>query len=235
MIELRWENIEIRFFELVDQIFSFRFFYATLLREPISRFLSEYLHTLRGATWLSERFSCSKARQLRNQTACWTSKYSPRISFIDSSMIFSSSDTNLTDFIFCPFNPAINRQTRMLSSASSMNCLSSSFTYSDLVDLSTAKKNLQSMEFFGLTEHLHLSQRLFERTSFCQVVSHCSFQSYLEQDFSNNQTRNYVQENLSEIDRKHLQQINSDDLELYQFAKNLFFQRTCQILGIACQ
>ena len=148
-------------------------------------------------------------------------------------MIFSS-DTNLTDFIFCPFNPAINRQTRMLSS-SPVNCLSPSFTYSDLFDLSTAKRNLQSMEFFGLTEHLHLSQRLFERTSFCQVVPHCSFQSYLEQDLTNNQTMDYFQQNLSQIDRRHLHQINSDDLELYQFAKKLFFERTCQILGIACQ
>ncbi len=143
-------------------------------------------------------------------------------------------DTNLTDFIYCPFNSAINRQTRMLSS-SITNCLSSSFTYSNLIDLKTAKKNLESMEFFGLTEYLHLSQRLFEQTKFCKLFQICSFQIYLEQDLTNNQTYDYLKQNLTFNDLNQLRQINSDDIELYQFAKKLFFQRTCQTLGIACQ
>ncbi len=91
------------------------------------------------------------------------------------------------------------------------------------------------MEFFGLTEYLHLSQRLFEQTKFCQLFSSCSFQSYLEQDQMNTQTIDYLKQNLTTIDLNHLHQINYDDIELYKFAKNLFFQRTCQILGIACQ
>lgn len=71
-------------------IFSFRFFYATLLREPLSRFLSEYLHTLRGATWLSERLSCQKARQLRNESACWKRKYYPtkKMNLLESTKSF---------------------------------------------------------------------------------------------------------------------------------------------------
>ena len=122
----------------------------------------------------------------------------------------------------------------MLSSPLNHNCLTSSFTYSNLIDLETAKRNLQSMEFFGLTEYLHLSQRLFEQTKFCQLFS-CSFQSYLEQDQSNTQTSDYLEQNLTTNDFNHLRQINHDDIELYKFAKKLFFQRTCQILGIACQ
>jgi hypothetical protein len=90
------------------------------------------------------------------------------------------------------------------------------------------------MEFFGLTEYLHLSQRLFEQTKFCQSFSTCSFQSYLDQDLSNNQTFDYLEKNLTFNDLNHLRQINSDDMELYEFAKKLFFQRTCQILRIAC-
>jgi len=122
----------------------------------------------------------------------------------------------------------------MLSS-SITNCLSSSFTYSNLIDLKTAKTNLESMEFFGLTEYLHLSQRLFEQTKFCKLFQICSFKNYLEQDLTNNQTNDYLEKNLTSIDLNHLRQINSDDIELYQFAKKLFFQRTCQTLGIACQ
>lgn len=143
-------------------------------------------------------------------------------------------DTNLTDFIFCSFNPAVNRQTRMLSSPLN-NCLSPSLTYSNLIDLQSAKQNLQSMEFFGLTEYLPLSQRLFEQTNFCKLFSTCSFQSYLEQDQTNNQTYDYLEQNLTTIDLNYLRWMNNDDIELYHFAKKLFFQRTCQILGIACQ
>ncbi|CAF0766918.1 unnamed protein product [Rotaria sordida] len=192
-----------------------KFIYATLLREPVARFISEYLHTLRGATWLSERLSCQKAQQLRNQSACW-------------------KNTNLTDFILCPFNSAINRQTRMLSSSIN-NCLSPSFTYSNLINIKTAKKNLESMEFFGLTEYLYLSQRLFEQTTYCKLYRTCSFQLYLEQNFLNNQTYDYIGKNLTSSDINHIRQINNDDIELYQFARKLFFKRTCQILGIACQ
>jgi hypothetical protein len=126
----------------------------------------------------------------------------------------------------------------MLSS-SITNCLSSSssssFTYSNLIDLKTAKFNLESMEFFGLTEYLHLSQRLFEQTKFCKLFQICSFKIYLEQDLTNNQTYDYLKQNLTFTDLNQLRQINSDDIELYQFAKKLFFQRTCQLLGIACQ
>lgn len=91
------------------------------------------------------------------------------------------------------------------------------------------------MEFFGLTEYLSLSQRLFEQTNFCKLYSQCSFQIYLQQDLTNNQTNDYLEKNLTLNEYNYLKQINSDDIELYKFAKKLFFQRTCQILGIACQ
>ena len=91
------------------------------------------------------------------------------------------------------------------------------------------------MEFFGLTEELSLSQRLFERTSYCRLQRMCSFQSYLEQDWSNNQTGDYLAKKLTALDIDRLRQMNSDDIELYQFARKLFFQRTCQTLAEACQ
>ena len=212
---------------------SSRFLYATLLREPVARFVSEYLHTLRGATWLSERLPCPKAQQLRNHYACWNSKTTARVFLLQPTSCLVFLGTNLTEFMNCPFNSAINRQTRMLSSSGNP-CLPS-VTYSNLVDLETAKRNLQSMEFFGLTEYLSLSQRLFERTSYCRLHRACSFQSYLEQDWSNNQTGDYLEGKLSASEIARLRQMNSDDIELYQFARQLFFQRTCQILAVACQ
>ena len=121
----------------------------------------------------------------------------------------------------------------MLSSP--MSDCSLNFYYENLIDLKRAKSNLESMEFFGLTEHLSLSQRLFETTKFCRSAVHrCSFQSYLEQNPKNDQTINFLQNNLTSTDLKRLRQLNSDDLELYEFARKLFFQRTCQMLGVAC-
>jgi len=211
--------------------FPFRFVYATLIREPIKRFLSEYLHNLRGATWLSERLSCQRAQQYRNQSSCWQST---TILLFNIKHLIIFLESNLTDYIFCPFNSAINRQTRMLSSLK-INCLSSKLNYSDLIHLESAKRNLQSMEFFGLTEYLELSQRLFERTYICQFYSTCSFEFYLQQDLVNNQTEHFLRENLTDNELTLIQQINSDDIQLYEFAKKLFFERTCRILGIACQ
>lgn len=90
------------------------------------------------------------------------------------------------------------------------------------------------MEFFGLTEHLQLSQRLFEQTAYCKLYQRCSFQSYLDQSFTNTQTNDYIKQNVTSIDLKRIRHINSEDIELYQFARALFFKRTCQILGISC-
>lgn len=123
----------------------------------------------------------------------------------------------------------------MLSSIKS-DCSSENFQYHDMIDLETAKSNLESMEFFGLTEELSLSQRLFEATRFCRTENHrCSFETYLEQKSKNQQTSDFIQNNLTSNDLDRLRQLNSDDIELYRFARQLFFQRTCRILSVACE
>ncbi|CAF1490042.1 unnamed protein product, partial [Didymodactylos carnosus] len=150
-----------------------RFLYATLLRDPVSRFISEYLHTRRGANWLPERLPCKKARLLRNQTACWKKQ-------------------TLEEYAHCSSNSAINRQTRMLSDNSLINCSSSEFTYESLTNLQSAKRNLMAMKFFGLTEYLELDQKLFE-----QLFS-CHFISYLEQEEKTLTSDYIIKYNISE-------------------------------------
>ena len=122
----------------------------------------------------------------------------------------------------------------MLSSSIN-NCSSPSFAYSNLINIQAAKKNLESMEFFGLTEYLLLSQRLFEQTNYCKLFQTCSFQFYLEQDLINIRTYDYLEKNLTSNNLNRIRRLNHDDIELYQFARKLFFKRTCQMLGIACQ
>ena len=42
-----------------DLFAIFRYFYATMVRDPIHRFLSEFRHVLRGATWKASRHMCN--------------------------------------------------------------------------------------------------------------------------------------------------------------------------------
>ena len=46
-----------------------RYFYLTMIREPLHRFLSEFRHVQRGATWKASRHSCDgrlATAQVRN-------------------------------------------------------------------------------------------------------------------------------------------------------------------------
>ncbi|CAH2000447.1 unnamed protein product [Acanthoscelides obtectus] len=79
-----------------------RYFYVTLLREPISRYLSEFRHVQRGATWKGSRHVC-KGRPA-------TEKELPPCYEGDN-----WGGVGLDEFIACKSNLAANRQTRMLA------------------------------------------------------------------------------------------------------------------------
>lgn len=69
----------------------------------------------------------------------------------------------------CPYNLAHNRQTRMLADLTLAGCYTG---YNSTVDqlerdrilLQSAKQNLASMTYFGLTEQQSASQYIFEQT-----------------------------------------------------------------------
>ena len=74
---------------------------------------------------------------------------------------------SLSDFMACPSNLAVNRQTRMLADLELVDCYNSSsmaLEKREAIMLASAKTNLERMAYFGLTEQQRISQYLFEET-----------------------------------------------------------------------
>ncbi|GFQ96387.1 heparan-sulfate 6-O-sulfotransferase 3-B [Trichonephila clavata] len=184
-----------------------RYFYITLLRDPVARFISEYKHVQRGATWKTARHLCGGRSPTNEELPpCFTGK--------------DWSDVTLEQFMNCKSNLAFNRQTRMLADLTLVGCYNQtvmSKRQREVMMLASAKQNLQRMAFVGLCEYQKLTQYLFENTFHLKFLQ--PFQQF-------NETRSSL--SLSEISDDELQKIkdlNRLDIELYQFAKSLLFQR----------
>lgn len=157
-------------------------------------------------------------------------------------------DVSLDDFADCDSNLASNRQTRMLADLALVNCYNKTSMpplERERLLLASAKRNLAgecpalrgvvasppwqsphltliffslaAMSFFGLTEYQKISQYIFEETfnlrfaiPFEQHNSTLSMQAF---------------ESLSPFQKKKIKDKNSLDMELYDFAKKLMFQR----------
>lgn len=120
-----------------------RYFYISLLREPISRYMSEYRHVRRGATWKGSRHWCLGRQATANELPpCYKGK--------------DWLDVDLDQFAGCESNLAANRQTRMLADLALVGCYNKSSMPAherDRVMLASAKRNLAAMAYFGLTEY----------------------------------------------------------------------------------
>ena len=132
-----------------------------MLRNPVERYISEFKHVQRGATWLKSVRYCQETPFY--STPCYAGH-------------LDWSHVTWDAFIKCDHNHANNRQVRMLADyyeigCESLNCLTKDFNCNDELKksneeklLENAKKNLRSMSFFGLTKYQALSQYLFEKT-----------------------------------------------------------------------
>ncbi|PAA79381.1 hypothetical protein BOX15_Mlig029954g2, partial [Macrostomum lignano] len=122
--------------------------YVTMLRRPADRFLSEWQHARRGATWRKSQPTCRGRRPppCRTGDGAWRG-------------------VSLAEFAACRANPALNRQARMLANASGLPCqavFANGNRTADLL-LASALHNLVGMAAFGLTEWQILTQYLLSR------------------------------------------------------------------------
>ena len=186
-----------------------KFFYTTILRDPVNRFLSEFKHVQRGATWSASKFICNNR------------EYNPPHCYKGANW----SKVTLTEFLDCPSNLAFNRQTRMLANLTEVGCYNNDteyFNYSKpygKLMLESAKRNLRSMAYFGLLEYQRESQYLFEKTFGLKFKRNLS-------QIPANETMSG--EAWSEVTTKLLLQIRKAtrlDRQLYNYAKALFFKR----------
>ncbi|XP_060091217.1 heparan-sulfate 6-O-sulfotransferase 3 [Heteronotia binoei] len=181
------------------------FYYITMLRDPVSRYLSEWKHVQRGATWKTSLHMCDgRSPTPEELPMCYLGD--------------DWSGVSLQEFMNCSHNLANNRQVRMLADLSLVGCYNLTFmneSERNMILLQSAKNNLKNMAFFGLTEFQRKTQYLFERTFNLEFIS--PFTQYNITRASN--------VDISESVRKHIEELNFLDMQLYEFAKDLFLQR----------
>ncbi|TMS20950.1 Heparan-sulfate 6-O-sulfotransferase 1-A, partial [Larimichthys crocea] len=182
-----------------------KFYYITLLRDPVSRYLSEWRHVQRGATWKTSLHMCDGRTPTPEELpSCYEGS--------------DWSGCTLQQFMDCPYNLANNRQVRMLADLSLVGCYNMSTVpekkRAQLL-LESAKKNLRDMAFFGLTEYQRKTQFLFERTFRLRFIR--PFMQY-------NSTR-AAGVDLDNATVQRIEELNELDMELYDYARDLFQQR----------
>ncbi|XP_011498706.1 PREDICTED: heparan-sulfate 6-O-sulfotransferase 2 isoform X2 [Ceratosolen solmsi marchali] len=180
-----------------------RYFYITIIRNPVARYLSEFRHVQRGATWRGARHWCGGAPT--NIPQCYSGP--------------NWKGVTLEQFMACPYNLASNRQTRMLADLSLVGCYNSSLSSidRDQLMLASAKHNLKYMPFFMLTEYQKVGQYSFEETFGMRFA--VAFEQH-NATLSAATMATLTPEQLDAIRR-----LNKLDLELYEYATNLAFQR----------
>uniref|UniRef100_A0A8C2XJZ4 Heparan-sulfate 6-O-sulfotransferase n=1 Tax=Cyclopterus lumpus TaxID=8103 RepID=A0A8C2XJZ4_CYCLU len=181
------------------------FYYITMLRDPVSRYLSEWKHVQRGATWKTALHMCDGRSPTQDELpTCYNGD--------------DWSGVTLTEFMNCPSNLANNRQVRMLADLSLVGCYNlSSMNESQRnhILLSSAMSNLKNMAFYGLTEFQRKTQYLFERTFSLRFIA----------AFTQINSTRAANVDLSEPVRRRIEELNYLDVQLYEYAKDLFLQR----------
>uniref|UniRef100_A0A914QIC2 Heparan-sulfate 6-O-sulfotransferase n=1 Tax=Panagrolaimus davidi TaxID=227884 RepID=A0A914QIC2_9BILA len=183
-----------------------RYFYTSFLREPITRFISEYRHVERGATWLASRHVCNGKPPTPEQLPMC---FDPEVGW---------DGVLMEEFLSCPYNLAFNRQTRMLADLTLINCYDTSTmnsTMRDKIMLESAKNNLRNLAFFGIKEKMEESQLIFEKT----------FQMTFTRELAEWNKSKSHDTPLTEVEMKVIREKNHLDIQLYEYAVKLFNKR----------
>ena len=172
--------------------------------------MSEWKHVQRGATWKKAKLSCNGR--------------SPTVDEVRPCYDMNDTWTGVTlkDFLDCDSNLGRNRQTRMLANLTKINCYNSTgwnLGLRNQIMLQSAKDNLLNMDYFGLTEFQKYSQKLFE------YVFNLKFKSPFSQLPVTHSDKTFI----TEEQKTEILEQNRLDIELYQYAKDLFLQRVMRM------
>lgn len=183
------------------------FVYATYLRQPVARFVSEFRHIQRGATWKTSLHMCNGRRATAKEIPkCYEGE--------------DWRDVTLPYFLNCSSNLAINRQTRMLADLTLVNCYNKTSMTQEVRNfkmLQSAKANLRQMPFFGILEYQKENQYLFEKTFGLKFI-----RPFKQENATRAQE---VLPSLDSISRDKIKELNALDEQLYSYAKFLFFKK----------
>jgi len=190
-----------------------RYFYITFLRDPVKRFLSEYKHVSRGATWRKAELKCGNRSWASEVAHCYSSEGGEWADW---------RGVGLEEFMACPTNLAVNRQTRMLADLALVDCYNTSsmpLARREAILVASAKTNLERMAYFGLTEQQRASQYMFEETF------NLRFKESFEQVEVGDTRSGHTQDSLDPAVIARIKELNKLDMELHRFATKLLLQR----------
>ncbi|CAH8825156.1 unnamed protein product [Trichobilharzia szidati] len=222
-----------------------RYIYFTILRDPIDRFISEWQHTRRGATWISASLRC-------NRQSPPFKYYKPCSFFINNDDVNNNTtdwlNVTMQSFLNCPYNLAHNRQTRMLANLSRLECYKhltewsqpvsnttslTSISSVQLALLNSAKHNLVNViRCYGLSEYLVYSQYILQkclRITFKRSFIEFNKLSIIQQRLLYTHAT-IARSNLSSNVLDKIANVNRLDILLHNFAEKLFLYRLVRYL-----
>jgi len=199
-----------------------QYMYITILRHPVARFASEYLHAKRGATWF-HRHKCRNSVMSPDQVPPCYKGYYDRESW---------PDLTFEKFISCPYNQGINRQTIMLADLTLIGCYrnmrSLTKTHKDTL-LASAKLNLKrNFTNFAVNEYLSESQILMEHQFGRKFLE--NFEGKDNERMKSGDLVTYIFKNKELYDK--VVELNHLDMELYKYALELFSSRLTALGGM---
>ena len=195
--------------------------FAVLLRHPVLRYLSEYLHVQRNATWTSPHLCGGKPVSTSDMPPCYRGYYQRK----------PWPNLTLSAFVSCESNWGNNRQTMMLADLEAVHCYDRSAMSEGERErrlLESAKSNLRSFSFFGLTEYMPESCRLFEETFGVSFAVSPQQRNVSELHSAPMLSDLWTHGDLYEA----ILRANHLDVQLYDFALELFSQRARSV-GVA--
>jgi hypothetical protein len=198
-----------------------RFHYVVILRHPLLRYISEYLHVSRGACWARQE-KCSKKGVFSQR------KFKCPEDFQCKKDIVKKFALNLTieRFLRCTESWSINRITLSLADHELATCWDKkkySREQRDRILLESAKSNLRNFSYFGLNEFLVESGSLFEET-FGLILRNPIQGQPLNVSKATQLVSTLMHDEEINIYNKVVQN-NLLDLELYEYALDIFGTR----------
>ena len=201
------------------------FHYAVILRHPLLRYISEYLHVSRGACWAREDKCSRKGVPTHDQKRLDPRQLRCPENFQCRKDIVKrfSTDLTLEKFLKCTDSWSINRMTLSLADHELATCWDKkkySHEQRDQILLESAKSNLRNFSYFGLNEFIVESGSLFEETF--GVVLRSPIQV---QPLNNSRAGQFINSLMQEKEINIFKKIvknNLLDLELYEYALDIF-------------
>ena len=146
-----------------------RFHYVVILRHPLLRYISEYLHVSRGACWAREDKCIRRSRKwIWRIFDPWRLKCPENLQCRKDIVEKFLDNLTLEKFLRCTESWSVNRMTLSLADHELATCWDKkrySHEHRDQILLASAKSNLRNFSYFGLNEFLKESGSLFERHS----------------------------------------------------------------------